>query len=918
MPRGIKFTGKRQDIFQFIKSSGLSGEERTAAINKLVKQQKSVDKAAAKRRAEREEQERQERARQLALEMKQFEERQAKRKQKAREYAAKRREERKILGKTNVLFSETYDGSGDKFLDRFWLSIKGRTVRIITSFMDTVQSNISYKDLYLLLIDNYNGDHTLSVGDKLVIVEPTPVSPKALRQRFLDGKGFHCAIDPLIKRLAETLMSSTSKSLIKRYKQRISALECFKQKYSKGVYPEEFEEIAKSAGFKVVITDALGNHDSYVFNEHGRVGTVRFRNTRANHIDVDNFTNDDSAIIISEQQLVEKWKQCRETKTFCHWIGNIHKRTPIRITTLEGKYQLENPNAQCFNELNNDIDLRNIQLNAKKHPDVNEFIVAGRIINAWTTVISDCVPDQLIDMPNAYANFTECHMFAGFLGMIHEWRTGQFDAEWLRNHIGIYQFRVISNSNELFNRLGLQSTHILPSVEILYFIENGVEVEITAGVWGSRMDFDFPDVMVENKTYREWSGRLSMEYHTTKEMFTADKQWADHLTSVYGKNNVHYFADDNLCCVSVPSKNVYTAHHVLAFLTSYVRIQMMEMMKLFDINNISRVVLDGIYFKGERPVGTEWFKVKTIEENEFVPKPWYEPVDMTVNWNPVKFSGHTLLAGQGGCGKTYSVMTDSCYNDMLYVSPQNLLGKDVYNKYKVPYTTINKLIGEQCSPYKTDHKTPPVIVIDEITQIDAPWINRVFKMYDKSLILLIGDINQQGQWFQCRNGKPGEFSKIWKPSIPVVMYTGDRRSQDDELKSLKLAIRSKMEQVFTTGDDDEVHLMRQYARTFKCVSFHDAASMFQPGDTWIAGTHKTNKELLIRGVVSGWYKKGGYVSNVEQEDYEKRGSFTIHSFQGRTIESGRIFISISDLFEYAMFYTAVSRATRIEQLVFVD
>jgi ATP-dependent exoDNAse (exonuclease V) alpha subunit len=92
--------------------------------------------------------------------------------------------------------------------------------------------------------------------------------------------------------------------------------------------------------------------------------------------------------------------------------------------------------------------------------------------------------------------------------------------------------------------------------------------------------------------------------------------------------------------------------------------------------------------------------------------------------------------------------------------------------------------------------------------------------------------------------------------------------------------------------------------------------MFKDGDTVIAGTNKSNSKLLEAGVVSGYYKKGGYISDVYIKGYETRGSFTIHSFQGRTVESGTIWICINDLFEYAMLYTAVSRAVNYSQLKF--
>jgi ATP-dependent exoDNAse (exonuclease V) alpha subunit len=59
------------------------------------------------------------------------------------------------------------------------------------------------------------------------------------------------------------------------------------------------------------------------------------------------------------------------------------------------------------------------------------------------------------------------------------------------------------------------------------------------------------------------------------------------------------------------------------------------------------------------------------------------------------------------------------------------------------------------------------------------------------------------------------------------------------------------------------------------------------------------------------------VSDKELPNYEKRGSFTIHSYQGKTIETGNVWIFIDDLFEYAMLYTAVSRAVNFSQIKFV-
>jgi hypothetical protein len=138
------------------------------------------------------------------------------------------------------------------------------------------------------------------------------------------------------------------------------------------------------------------------------------------------------------------------------------------------------------------------------------------------------------------------------------------------------------------------------------------------------------------------------------------------------------------------------------------------------------------------------------------------------------------------------------------------------------------------------------------------------------------------------------------------------------LRQLKLTVRDEMKRVFIDGDGNEDVRMKLWARrNLPLTSFETAVSMFQPGDVWIAGTNETSRKLLEKDVCSGWYKRGGYVEYEEHEGYDKRGSFTIHSFQGRTVETGKIFISINDLFEYSMLYTAISRAVEFKQLVFI-
>jgi hypothetical protein len=393
------------------------------------------------------------------------------------------------------------------------------------------------------------------------------------------------------------------------------------------------------------------------------------------------------------------------------------------------------------------------------------------------------------------------------------------------------------------------------------------------------------------------------------------------LKERFGEEQVRYWADMGVATVIQPKKAIFTTHHIAAFITSYVRIQMIDAMMKFPIDNLVRVVMDGIYYVGDKPVGVEWFKTKPVSDSKYKGFGWYdEQVIPMIDWKPVSIVRNTCLTGQGGCGKSYSVLTDTGFNKVLYVVPQHVLGMKAREIYGCGYTTIHKLLGKDTRKFKDEFYYPAVIFIDELTQIESSWIDEVFVEYPHSLIIVGGDIDGNGQWFQCRNGKPLDFSKVWKPvNVDIKHIEGDRRSRDDDLKKLKLDVRACMKDCFINGDAGENETVRNYIKSKMVIhSFDDAVSMFVKGDTWLSATHKTNDKLVLGGIVSGYYKKGGWVAFEETEGYTKRGSFTIHSFQGQTISEGKIFISIGDAFEYAMIYTAISRAVNFNQLVFVE
>ena len=777
----------------------------------------------------------------------------------------------------------------------------------IDNTLDVASGDKGYKIFRQTFVNS--DDYRFDMGSKFLVLQPTLIQTRRLIQRFRDGIN-HCVFVPMIDKLTK-MTENASPATKKRLSQRIRKLMALSLIYADGVPESKMDEVVKVSGLKFTLCDMFKNEIA-VYNKDGRVGSVIGTNGRENHIDIGVIVESDP-IELEQDDMNKLWLEVQDdyvvNKNIYRIDGDLREGLPTTICTLKGAWRVKDPMRDACKKFDKELGIINYKVNAMKHPELNEFLKAGRIINGWSTTLNDAVATGCADMPAAYAQFKKCDMYAGFLGHIHQFRSGEFTKEFVEKHLGYYQVVVRGGVDWLSSKLGLYVglSTILFGPELLYFMKNGLEVDITQGAWGSRFDFDFPDYMMEDRRYCNWSGRLGIERRETSHTIPATEEWASHLAV---EHKVYYWRDQGLVTIKKPVKQCFTAHHILGALTAYTRIQMMEAMRQFEPSNLVRVVMDGIYYKGKKPESLAWFKDKKVRVTEASSMSWYDEQEVESAPPLSNIVGNSLLTGQGGSGKTYSVFMNPGFNTILYVSPSHILGQDVHTKYGAKYTTIHKLIGIDCRPYCEEFRTPPVIFVDEITQIDATWIDKVFELYPQSLILLAGDVDKDGRWFQCRSGGGDEWNTIWAPKdVDVIEYTEDRRSRDDELKKLKMEIRDVMKEC-----DLENGLFQMWEWANRKLPISQFA--FVEGDTCIAGTHKTNEKLLAKGVVSGYYKKGGAVSDVPLPNYEKRGSFTIHAYQGRTIEKGSVWICVDDLFEYAMLYTAVSRAVNMSQIKF--
>lgn len=757
----------------------------------------------------------------------------------------------------------------------------------------------SWETFRSLFYETSDGEFVLPVGARILVYPSTQVQPNPQPQAYREGQE-HCFFTPLI---ALWSVPAKSTSTQREHDQILKRVKKIAEEYGdKPVPHDDIPSIAKKTNTTIKIFDPLGN-ELYTFNPSARK-LLCLRHTRNNHLEPTHENREHRDITYDEaQDLLQADKGEGELV-----IEGSHL-DPIKLYTNNEVLEVINPMKPYLDEIRQ--QLPDLKFNATQYPLVNEFILQSRIINSATLTFNPEY-DQHYDLEKAYTQFHTTSFYQGFLGVIHQWRTFTFPPTqaFLDEHIGIYKAR-INRPSKLAKMLGMNAgdTLILPSPEWKFHKANGTDFAIISGVWGARFDFRFPPSAIEsvktrlgtsttktfkaaateNKPFRIFAGQCSAkinEFHRRSYTLRATKEFAGHLASIY--KDTDYNEELQLASVNIPIDPVYTKHHLFSFITSYTRIVMMEQMLKLSLENISAVNLDGLYFKGQptSPFAACFRPKKPKVENPIGTNKWYVPVQIKEDFPALTpYNQSSALLGAGGTGKTHAILTDRGFNKILYVSPTHELGKSKQQEFGISYTTLHRAIGENCRSYKDSYGTPPVIFVDELTQMEASFVERLIALYPESLIFIAGDIDEQGRHFQCKYS-----NEIWKPTFKCFTFTTDYRSHTEQLKTIKTTLRSYMK------TDPSTEQVKEYAkRHFEHIPWLNAVLDFKPDqDVWIAGTHK-------------------YINKHPFKIH------TTHSYQGKTIDQPRrLFISTDDLFEPTMLYTAISRARHHDQLVFVQ
>jgi hypothetical protein len=759
----------------------------------------------------------------------------------------------------------------------------------------------------------------LRQGDRIEIRFAKKLNPKYKRQLFREGVT-HCVIEPIKQLWLRSRPNSESQKRLKNQVLR-NCDELYMLWKNDGIPESHFEAIGEVLHTSITLRTALGT-SSRTYNKDASK-TIIFENRSFNHVEQvpvkrpsRTITHEQALrMIVSEPDIV--------------WTGL--PTDPIRIITPQEILVVNNPLIPYYEEIYSLLP-KNIGLYASKYPAVNKFIRAGTVVHSAPMILDRFkfietdfgleeeyvhVEEEYIqfdghlDLASAYAQFDKTPYYKGFPAKAQQSRTfNHSNIDVIKEHIGIYQVRVVETTE--FSELCTlyKGTYVLPSPEILFWADEGVVFHTIAGVLFSKFDFRFPassfeivkDRMgKERKPYQMVSGIFSAakDEHDIKEFnVKGDTEFGQHIASEF-EHPVYHMKEDvvvdgvshkvRVISLHKPAEHVFTQHHVLAFITSYTRIVMLTEMKKFQPSQLVEVKLDGLFYRGTPPTNLiPEFREKagTIAESH---TPWYTPHSDTYDFPPPYIMTSTAFLGSGGSGKTHEFLTDKGFIDVVYASPTHKLGEEKQDAYNVRYNTFHRLAGIGC-----DAVDPPAVVfVDEATQLDKRDIERFIKKSPHTLIVIAGDIDEHGNHYQTKYQ-----NEIWKPTLPIKWFTKDYRAINCPiLQQMKLDIRAKMRELYAEQHPYPAYAMRDFVQTrFPTYCITPAQSYHMHG-TFIAGTHRHIAELKCNILPNNTIR-------------------TTHAVQGMTITES-IIISLNDMFELTMAYTAMSRAVSHTQVYFV-
>ena len=799
----------------------------------------------------------------------------------------------------------------------------------------------------------YDSEKTLldTIDDKtarVYIVEGVKPKGKKVKQSFKEGS-FNCLLKPIKDFIEDKIDNSKTKKTQLNYITRLNKVNKLNSKYfDSGISEDAIVDVAGE--LQLDINVSLPFQDNYISAKSQKkpLRTFNFINTKLNHVDYDKLAHEDNVIeIFSKEELEEIAENLTANNIYHTYTKNLLRINEIKTT--DTIYRLANPYSNAVNNFEIANNLLECKLCDIKNKDISSFVRQGCHLNqaidndGYSTNLQYGKDFLHIDQRKAYSQYKMCKYYKGFLGKITDFRKCNKIVD-----VGYYRIKNIKFNNNKLKEYNdwlkiWNNYNVYPSVELQYLQDNDVTFDIIEGCYGSVIDFDFNDELMKGKTedgiryYCKYVGSMMCGKLTKSLYIKGDDEFIENLVSEVSYDKAVRYGNE--VRIVYNKKSNYHSTHIAGFITSYMRLNMMEQLEQFEPNDIFRIACDGIYYKPYKEIELKnCFRVE--KKNPTRNEAGYSYISNNEDYSYI--NGERLVVGewrennkievhtgQGGAGKTHYNLIDKGFINPCFYAPSYKLARNKEKDYNCKVSVSQKLTTIDPAMSGIQRRFNNVLIIDEVSMMSNEDKELIINQYPTCKIIFCGDIGFQLPCFQNNkfeeDEEDEENEKEIKRKTPfsvdgmiVIKHEKNHRVECNKLSEILnkcrlfmtyyQSIKDYVFNIFPTINRDEMNY--DYKKDIIISSTHK-------GKDYFTEKYKEQEKYYILKSDRVYGRGEILLEKPDTKDYEIRHAYTCHSIQGETAKN-KIFIDKNKMYENTMIYTAISRAKRFDQIILVE
>ncbi len=787
-------------------------------------------------------------------------------------------------------------------------------------------------------------------GDDLRVVftKYQNLSRRFVKQLYADGVK-NCLIEPIRLDLMSRYENSTSKTYKKKIESSITYLDEISEYYPDGIPLEEISKIGDKLKTTIEIYSPFCRSPYFSHIHKNSAYNYKFYNTRLNHLelsrtyDLDNLFNANKYVEVSQKEMNEIYNYAKKNDK--KFIYKRNKKNITQLNTEQEIYIVKDPFNNTFNNWLEETNLKWDDTDCLKNSDLQSFIDYGThylLTHDFikTENIKDLSDIEHIDRAKAYFTYHKNKYYNGIMTKITDFRrvdnfnkVGFYYIDNVNLEDAIPQFKRINKQLRLFISNNIYSSHILS-----FFKDLGCKFNVLYGCYGIEHDIRF------NEEFKKKDNDNISGYAKATGIFSSLKKYNEFYSNMdlehaelirQETDNIYYDTYNKNAIFRIDKQSVRNRKYITGQIVGFLLIDMIEQLIKMDFKKLIRLCVDGIYYykhdydnrnnilNGE---DSKWskkdkmtFNNKIDADNTYIMNICEKKVNylfLPHKTQKREWFKSELFKGAGGTGKTYFNLMDKGLIDLVYVAPSYKLCSAVQNEYGCETTTHYHLLNEPYAKEQGYLYKWSVYIIDECSMLTNGTKEYLLNNI-RGKIIFLGDLGFQLPPIVSNKENLIEMNE--KGFENVIEYYNVRRFKCDKLKSLARKLR------FCISKNLNINFKK--ACGIQTITREELKNMYKKEDMILCSEHYVNdyysemfkdlKKYKVK-VNKGEYHNGDIIFKDEDIKKEFRHGYTTHSIQGENFKTNNIYIDTLSFKSLRMFYTAISRASYINQLYIID